>query len=56
MTAEHEEICTQSLHIDRCVSNTLCAINQHRNIVRMGNLDDALHIVDRAEGVIDMTH
>ena len=56
MTAEHEEVSTQSLHIDRRVGDGLSTVNQHGDVVRMSNLDDTLHIVDGAEGVIHMAH
>ena len=56
MTGEDEEVGSQLLHIHRCVSNRLCSVNQHGDVVRVGDVDDTLHIVDGAERVVHMTH
>ena len=56
MTAEHEEVGTQLLHIDRRMGYGLCPVDEHRDVVRVGDVDDAPHVVDGAEGVVDMSH
>ena len=56
MTAEYEEIGTELLHIHRRMGDALSTIDEHRDVVRVGDVDDAPHIVDGAEGVVHMPH
>ena len=56
MAGEDEEVGAELLHIDRRVGYRLRSVNQHRDVVRVGDVDDALHIVDGAEGIVHMTY
>ena len=56
MTTEYEEVCTQLLYIHRGVGYRLRTVYQHRNLVRMGDVDNAPYVVDGAEGVVHMTN
>ena len=56
MTTEHKEVSTKSLHIHRRMGYRLSTIDEHWNLVRVGNVDDSSHIVDSAERVVDMSH
>lgn len=56
VSAEDEEVCIESLYVDRSVSYGLCSVDEHWHVVRMSYVDDAFHIIDSAEGVVDMSH
>ena len=56
MTAEYEEVCTKGLYIHRCMGDALSTIDEHRDVVRVCDVDDTSHIVDGAESVIYMPH
>ena len=44
------------MHIDRRVSNGLCTVDEHRDVVPVGDVDDTLHVVDGTERVVHMSH
>lgn len=56
MSAEHEEIIVEVLHVNLEVRGALSAVYHNRNVMAVGNAYYLLHRVDRAEHIADMRH
>ena len=56
MSAEDEEVSPQLLNVHGCVGNRLGTVYQYGDLMCVGDVDDARHIVDGAERVVHMTY
>ncbi len=56
VAAEDKEIGVEGLHINGRVGYALRAVHKDGDATAVGRLDDARHVVDGAEGVVDVPH
>ena len=56
MSREDEEVSIEFLNVNLGVGYGLCSVDEHGNAVGVGYADDGAHIIDSAEGVVDMTN
>ena len=56
MSAEHEEVAVEVLHIDLEVGHALCTVYEYVGAMGMCHLCHALHGVDRAEHIAHVCH
>ena len=56
MTAESEKVAIHGLHIHLEVRRALGTVNQNRDAVLMGNLDNLLDGINGSQHIADMSH